>query len=284
VTTAPATGEPAGTGRRCGVLGDPIAHSLSPTLHRAGYAALGLDWRYDPERVPEDGLADFLAGCDASWRGLSLTMPLKRTALALAREVTPRAALAGAANTLLLEAGEVVLADNTDLPGAVAGVRERYDGPVTAGTVLGGGATAASTGLALCELGARSVTLLVRSPERAGEAVAALRRHPSRPRVEVGSLADDPVAGEVVVSTVPASAQDDRLLARCAGAPVVFEVRYDPWPTPLAAATAASPDQVLVGGLDLLVHQAALQFTLFTGRPAPLEEMRRAGERALAGR
>ena len=284
MTTAPATREPAATGRRCGVLGDPIAHSLSPTLHRAGYAALGLDWRYDPERVAEDGLVDFLAGCDASWRGLSLTMPLKRTALALAREVTPRAALAGAANTLLLEAGEVVLADNTDLPGAVAAVRERYDGPVTAGTVLGGGATAASTGLALCELGARSVTLLVRSPERAGEAVAALRRHPSRPRVEVGSLADDPVAGEVVVSTVPASAQDDRLLARCAGAPVVFEVRYDPWPTPLAAATAASPDQVLVGGLDLLVHQAALQFTLFTGRPAPLEEMRRAGERALAGR
>ena len=284
MTTAPATREPAATGRRCGVLGDPIAHSLSPTLHRAGYAALGLDWRYDPERVAEDGLADFLGGCDASWRGLSLTMPLKRTALALAREVTPRAALAGAANTLLLEAGEVVLADNTDLPGAVAAVRERYDGPVTAGTVLGGGATAASTGLALCELGARSVTLLVRSPERAGEAVAALRRHPSRPRVEVGSLTDDPVAGEVVVSTVPASAQDDRLLARCAGAPVVFEVRYDPWPTPLAAATAASPDQVLVGGLDLLVHQAALQFTLFTGRPAPLEEMRRAGERALAGR
>ena len=84
-----------------------------------------------------------------------------------------------------------------------------------------------------------------------------MRRHPSRPRVEVGSLADDPVAGEVVVSTVPASAQDDRLLPGARGVPVVFEVRYDPWPTPLAAATAASRGQVLVGGLDLLVHQAA---------------------------
>jgi shikimate dehydrogenase len=272
------------TGRRCGVVGDPIAHSLSPALHRAGYAALGLGWSYEPERVPEDGLASFLASRDASWRGLSLTMPLKRAALAVAHEVTPRATLAGAANTLLLEDGEVVLADNTDLPGAVAAVRERFDGPVTAGTVLGGGATAASTGLALCELGARAVTLLVRSPERAGEAVAALQRHPARPRVEVGSLAADPVRGEVVVSTVPASAQDDDLLRRCAGTPVVFEVRYDPWPTPLAAAAAATPGQVLVGGLDLLVHQAALQFTLFTGRPAPLEEMRRAGERTLAGR
>jgi shikimate dehydrogenase len=270
--------------RRCGVLGDPVAHSLSPALHRAGYAALGLPWTYQPERVDEDGLGEFLASCDASWRGLSLTMPLKRRALALAPEVTERARLAGAANTLLLEDGAVVLADNTDLPGAVAAVRERYDGPVTSGTVLGGGATAASTGLALCELGARTVTLLARSPQRAADAVAAVRRHPSRPRVAVGSLEDEPVLGDVVVSTVPAGAQDAGLLARCAEVPVVFEVRYDPWPTPLAAAAAASPDQVLVGGLDLLVHQAALQLTLFTGRPAPLAEMRRAGERALAGR
>ncbi len=272
------------TTRRCGVLGDPIAHSLSPVLHRAGYAALGLAWTYEPERVAQDGLAEFLDACDASWRGLSLTMPLKRTALALAPQVTPRAALAGAANTLVLEDGAVLVADNTDLPGAVAAVRERYDGPVTAGTVLGGGATAASTGLALCELGARHVRLLVRSPERAREALAAVSRHPSRPHVEVGSLAESRVTGEIVVSTVPARAQEPGLLARCADVPVVFEALYDPWPTPLAAASAGTPGRVLVGGLDLLVHQAALQFTLFTGLPAPLAEMRLAGEQALAGR
>ena len=92
------------------------------------------------------------------------------------------------------------------------------------------------------------------------------------------------MVGEVVVSTVPAAAQDAGLLARCARVPVVFEVPYDPWPTPLAAAASTDPRQVLVGGLDLLVHQAALQFALFTGRPAPLAEMRRAGERALAAR
>ncbi|MFC4786177.1 shikimate dehydrogenase [Nocardioides sp. MAHUQ-72] len=263
---------------RCAVLGDPIAHSLSPVLHRAGYAALGLDWSYDPVRVGEDGLPDFVAGLDATWRGLSLTMPLKRVALTLARETTDRARMAGAANTLVLEGGVAVLADNTDLPGAVSAVRERYDGPVTAGTVLGGGATAASTGLALCELGARVVTLLVRSPQRAAEAAEAVRRHPSAPQVEVGSLADDPVTGEVVVSTVPAAAQDASVVRRCADAPVLFEVLYDPWPTPLAAATRPG---VLVGGLDLLVHQAALQFAMFTGRPAPLEAMRSAGLEAL---
>lgn len=264
---------------RCAVLGDPIAHSLSPALHRAGYAVLGLDWSYDAVRVPEEGLDGFLTGLGPEWRGLSLTMPLKRRALAVAPRVTEGARLAAAANTLLLEDGAVVLADNTDLPGAVAAVRERYDGPVTAGTVLGGGATAASTGLALVELGARRVRLLARSPERAADAAAAIAAHPSAPEVEVGTLADGVVEGEVVVCTIPAAAQDARLVERCAGVPVVFEVVYDPWPTPLAASATG---RVLVGGLDLLVHQAVLQFELFTGVAGPLAAMRAAGERALA--
>ncbi|HEU5038169.1 MAG TPA: shikimate dehydrogenase [Nocardioides sp.] len=267
---------------RCAVLGDPIAHSLSPVLHRAGYAAVGLDWTYDAVRVAEDDLAPFLAGLDPQWRGLSLTMPLKRRALALATRVTDRARLAGGVNTLVLEDGAIALADNTDLPGAVAAVRERYDGPVTTGTVLGAGATAASTGLALCELGATSVRLLARSPERAAETVAAIAAHPTSPHVEVLPLAGGAVVGEVLVSTVPAAAQDAGLVARCASASVVFEVVYDPWPTPLAASVGA--DRTLVGGLDLLVHQAVLQFELFTGRPGPLAAMREAGERELATR
>lgn len=266
---------------RCAVLGDPIAHSLSPVLHRAGYDAAGLTgWTYDAVRVDEAGLAGVVADLDEEWRGLSLTMPLKRAALGLAPQVSDRARLAGAANTLLLERGRPVLADNTDLPGAVAAIRERYAGPVTAGTVLGGGATAASTGLALCELGACSITLLVRSPDRAAEAVEAISRHPSAPRVEVHALATDPVQGEVVVSTIPAAAQDPDILARCAATPVVFEVLYDPWPTPLARAAGGA----LVGGLDLLVHQAALQFEMFTGVAAPLDAMRAAGAEALAQR
>jgi len=267
---------------RCAVLGDPVAHSLSPTLHRAGYAALGLDWRYDAVRVPEDGLDDLVRGLGADWRGLSLTMPLKRRALALAPTVTERARLTGAANTLVLEDGAVVLADNTDLPGAVAAVRERYVGPVTTATVLGGGATAASTGLAMCELGATAVRVLARAPERAGDTVAAIAAHPSGPHVEVLPLVGGAVLGEVVVSTVPAAAQDAGLVARCASTPVVFEALYEPWPTPLAASVGA--DRVLVGGLDLLVHQAVLQFELFTGRTAPLAQMRAAGARELASR
>jgi len=148
--------------------------------------------------------------------------------------------------------------------------------------VLGGGATAASTGLALCELGATSVRLLARSPERAAGTAAAVAAHPSGPHVEVLPLVGSDVIGDVLVSTVPTAAQDAGLVARCAAAPVVFEVVYDPWPTPLAA--SVGDDRVLVGGLDLLVHQAVLQFELFTGRPGPLEAMRAAGERELAAR
>lgn len=267
---------------RCAVLGDPIAHSLSPVLHRAGYAALGLtDVSYDAVRLGEEELAGFLAGLGPEWRGLSLTMPLKRRALDLAPAVTARARLAGGVNTLLLDHGRPVLADNTDLPGAVAAVRERYDGAVTAGTVLGGGATAASTGLALCELGARRIRLLARSADRAASAAAAIAAHPSAPAVEVGALADGTMDGEVVVSTIPAAAQDAALVARCDAVPVVFEALYDPWPTPLAAAAG---DRPLVSGLDLLVHQAVLQFEMFTGVPAPLVAMREAGTVELAAR
>jgi shikimate dehydrogenase len=256
------------------VLGDPIAHSLSPVLHRAAYAAWGLEWEYDAHRVPAGGLARFVDGLGPQWRGLSITAPLKREALQLADTVSPMATMAGAANTLVHEDGRWH-ADNTDVPGAASALRERWTGQLRAATVVGGGATAASVGLALAGLGARTLRLLVREQARAAETLAALARHPSQPDVEVVSLQDGEVLGEVVVSTIPAAAQTPALVQRCAGVRVVFEVVYHPWPTPLAEAALASPvPQVLVTGLDLLVHQAALQFEQFTGRPASLPAMR----------
>ena len=260
---------------RCGVLGDPIAHSLSPALHRAAYAAWGLDWEYDAHQVPAGGLGAFVDDLGPEWRGVSVTAPLKREAAERADVVSPAVTMAGVANTLVRDGGRWH-ADNTDIPGAAAALRERWTSEISAATVLGGGATAASVGLALAGLGARTIRLLVRDPGRAAEAVAALERHPARPGVEVASL-HDAVAGEVVVSTIPAAAQTAELVARCAGTPLVFEVVYHPWPTPLAdSVLRGSGDQVLVTGLDLLVHQAALQFEQFTGRPASLDAMRSA--------
>jgi shikimate dehydrogenase len=269
--------------RRCGVLGDPIAHSLSPVLHRAAYAELGLDWTYDAHRVASGRLEAFLAELGPEWRGLSLTMPLKREALPLVDRLTDRARMAGAVNTLLLEDDGSRVGDNTDLPGAAAAIRERTSAPLASAAILGGGATATSVGLALVDLGVRSMVVAVREEARAAETLAALRAHPAAPRVVVEPIAGGRWSADVVVSTVPAAAQTPELVARCAGVPVVFEALYDPWPTPLAA-SAIDSGRTLVSGLDLLVHQAALQLELFTGMRAPLAVMRDAGERALAAR
>jgi shikimate dehydrogenase len=266
------------------VLGDPIAHSLSPVLHRAAYAELGLAWTYDAHRVPAGGLEAFVAGLDAGWRGLSLTMPLKREALVLADRVTDRARVAGAVNTLVLE-GDARVGDNTDLPGAVAAIRERTSLPLASAAILGGGATAASIGLALVDLGVTSIDVLVRDEARARETVAVLRAHQAGIDVRTGALdGTDELAVDVVVATIPAAAQTDALVSRCAAVPVVFEALYDPWPTPLAASVDETPGRALVGGLDLLVHQAVVQVELFTGLPAPLRVMREAGRQALEER
>ena len=272
-----------GPARRCAVLGSPVAHSLSPALHRAAYVALGLDWSYEACEVREDGLAAFLDGLDASWRGLSLTMPLKRAVVPLLDEVSARAEQAGAVNTVIVEQGRRS-GHNTDVPGAVAALRGVTDRSLASAVVLGGGATAASTMLALTDLGCIEFRLVVRDPARVEQTLAAAGRHPAGPRVQVTALRDVvPAPADILVSTIPAGAQDATTLALAAEVPVVFDVVYDPWPTPLAA-FALSRGRSLVSGLDLLLQQAALQVELMTGLTAPLPAMRAAGERALARR
>ena len=272
---------------RCAVLGSPVAHSLSPVLHRAAYAGLGLGWEYDAVEVVERDLARFLDGLDDTWRGLSLTMPLKRAVVPLLDEVSERAAQAQAANTVILGEGRRV-GHNTDIPGAVAAIGERLPQAPASALILGGGATATSVLLALGDLGCPQIRLVVRDPARAHETLAAAGRHPSRPAVEV--LTFDEAAGaapalapDLLVSTIPAAAQGEEALALAAHAGAVFDVVYDPWPTPLAA-FCRTEGRALVSGLDLLVHQAALQVTLMTGSPAPVEAMRAAGEAALGAR
>ena len=267
---------------RLGVVGDPVAHSLSPTLHRAGFAAIGLAASYDAVRVPAGQLARFVAGLEPAWRGLSVTAPLKREALALADEVSATARLAGGANTLVRTAGGWA-ADNTDVPGAVAAIRERHPAALAAATILGGGATAASMGLALAELGVGRITLAARNPAKAGEALAAVRRHPRGPEAVVVPLDEAIATGGVVVSTVPAAAQVPGLVTRMRSAEVVFEVTYSEWPTPLVEA-AVSDGVVVVSGLDLLVHQAVGQLELMTGRTVPAAVLLDAGRAALAAR
>jgi shikimate dehydrogenase len=274
---------------RCAVLGDPIEHSLSPALHRAAYAELGLDWTYEAVRVPAGGLDAFVGGLDADWRGLSLTMPLKREAMPLLTSQDEWTRVSGAANTLLLDESGGRHGLNTDVPGAEAALAEATPAHLREAVVLGGGATAASVLLALTERGLERATLAVRDPRRAAGTVEVVARHVRSPEVTVVPIeALDPVsvdtAVDVVVSTVPPAAQTARVLAAVAGVPVVFDVVYDPWPTPLVE-QATDRGQTLVTGLDLLLWQAVDQVRAMTGRfDVPVDAMRRAGEAGLAER
>jgi shikimate dehydrogenase len=268
--------------RRCAVLGSPIAHSLSPVLHRAAYAELGLGWEYGAREVTEDTLGAFLDGLGPEWRGLSLTMPLKRAVVPMLDESSELVELSGAANTVVLEDGRRS-GHNTDVSGTVAALTERHDGPWRSAIVLGGGATAASVLLALAELGCRHAVLVVRDPGRARETLDAVARHPHAPEVSVHDFGEELEDADVLVSTIPAGAQDDWVLSLVLQVGVVFDVVYDPWPTPLADGAEAG-EVPLASGLDLLVHQAVLQVELMTGRRPSVAALRAAGERALHGR
>ncbi|MFF4342127.1 shikimate dehydrogenase [Kitasatospora sp. NPDC001540] len=269
---------------RAAVLGSPIAHSLSPALHNAGYAALGLtDWRYGRHEVDESTLADFVTGLDpAEWAGLSLTMPLKRAIRPLLDTVSDTARAVDAVNTVVFDRDGRRHGDNTDVPGLVNALRERGVERVPSAAVLGAGATASSALAALAQVCDGEVTAYVRSAERAAEMRALGERLGVPVRTADWAEGARALEGPLTVSTTPVGATDD-FAARLTAAPgVLFDVLYHPWPTALAAACLERGGTVL-GGLDLLVHQAVLQFERFTGvERGPLAAMRAAGEAALA--
>lgn len=252
-----------GTPRRLAVLGSPIAHSKSPALHRAAYDRLGLsDWTYEHAEVGEGGLAAFLDGLGPEWRGLSLTMPLKPEALAIADDVERLAERAGAVNTLLLADDGRRLGFNTDIGGIVRALADSGVLAIRHGVLVGGGATAASALIAMAELGALSVEVCVRHPGRAASVVEL--GHAMGLVVDVRPLARlaEAEPADLVISTVPGGtdlgiAPSDELVA----APLL-DVAYAPWPTALASAWSERGGRV-AHGLDMLVHQALLQVRIF---------------------
>ncbi|MFF5264100.1 shikimate dehydrogenase [Actinomadura viridis] len=269
---------------RAAVLGKPVAHSLSPVLHRAAYAAMGLDgWVYESFECDETGLWGFLETLDEDWAGLSLTMPLKRTALKLVDTVSELAVAVGGANTIITRGGRRH-GDNTDVYGIVAALTEAGLGAPGSAVVLGGGATAASALAALAELGLTKAGLAVRNPERAAESVAAGERFGLSLRVGALDRLPDLLEADLVVSTLPGVAADPYAgqIAACGAA--LFDVVYAPWPTACAAAVEAAGGTV-VSGFDMLLHQAVRQVELMTGwTGVPVEAMRAAGEAELARR
>lgn len=266
---------------RAAVLGSPIAHSLSPVIHAAAYAQLGLDWDYGRVELQPEEFLGFVDQLDESWRGLSVTMPLKEVAAACG---IPDAdvRLTGVANTVVL--GDRRRVHNTDIAGLIDALGAAGLGSLRVATLIGNGATARSALVALVRGGVRLVEVQGRNSER----LAAFRDWAERLEVEVlprslGAPLDP--ASEVLVSTVPSAALQGRLdqleVERSPDLRGVFDVIYHPWPTPLAA-RAASAGRVVVSGLDLLAHQARHQVRLMTGQDVPAEVLLSA-VRAAAG-
>lgn len=272
---------------KAAVLGSPIAHSLSPALHRAAYAELGLDdWTYEAIECGEAALADFVGSRGPEWAGLSLTMPLKRTVLPLLDHVDPLAAATGGANTVVFRP-DGRYGYNTDVQGIVDALAEAGAPAPGSVTIVGAGATACSALAALPELGATGADIVVRDPARATDLLAAAERLQLHVRLlRFAELIAGDSVPDLLISTVPAGATDsysERIRATAQAPVAVLDVVYAPWPTPLARAAAAA-GAVVASGFAMLLHQAAAQVELMTGKPAPLDAMRAAGEAELARR
>ena len=255
---------------RAAVLGSPISHSLSPALHRAAYADLGLDWSYDAIEVDESALPAFLATLDDQWMGLSLTMPLKEAVIPLLVEVDPEARAVRAVNTVLPRPGGW-RGTNTDIYGMTQALVERgLDQAPRTATVLGAGATARSAVAALARLGQPQITVHARRPAAAAEVVALAEALGLRARGaslepdHAGALAD------VVVSTLPGDAGAGWAPLGPDAPGILLDAAYHPWPTPLAAAWGSGR---VASGRDMLLFQAVEQVRLMTGREPSVAAM-----------
>lgn len=273
---------PAATTLVAGVIGDPVRHSLSPSLHNAAYAALGLDWAYAAFPVAPGDVPDAIAGALAlGLRGLSVTTPHKEAAAAAADGRSSLVVRLGAANTIRFR-DHLALAESTDGVGLLDDLSAAgFDPAGERVAVIGAGGAARAAVLALAEAGAAEVVVVNRNRANA-EAAAALAGDVGR----TGALEELAEAALVVQATPlgmarrrgEAAAGDDSLAAslafgeRVAKGQLAYDLIYDPPETPFLA-TAAANGATVRNGLGMLVHQAAHQFVLFTGEPAPLPAM-----------
>jgi shikimate dehydrogenase len=280
VTIQTSRGSRAAVTHRAAVLGSPIGHSLSPVLHTAAYEALGLsDWTYTAEEVSEERFLAHVAALDPSWRGLSLTMPLKEVAFRAVERASDLARATGAVNTLVRRHSDQWVGDNTDVHGIAAGLAESGVRRADRAVLVGSGATARSAVAALAVLGVRHVDFMVRSQVRAATLAQASAAGMT---TSCRAMGDWPASVDLVVATVPSggSAAAANLPS---GGRALLDVVYGGGTSPFAQA-AHERGYIVVPGTTMLLHQAAEQVRLMTGHTAPLDAMREALDAELARR
>jgi len=252
-----------------GVVGNPIAHSLSPAIHNAWIAAAGLDAEYQPFLAPLDGFAAFIADLRGKGvRGVNVTIPFKEEALAVATSASDLAQLAGAANLLVFENGEV-RADNTDGPGLLEALAtegfKATDGPAV---ILGAGGAARGAAAALVLAGSPQVRIVNRTRERAHALAASLGE-----TVTDYQRAEDAFADAAVIINATSlglgGGEGPYAPFECApGSAVVMDMVYKPLVTDFLD-KAAGRGHPTVDGLAMLIGQAKPSFEAFFGRPPP---------------
>ena len=270
---------------RVGLLGWPVTHSVSPAMHNAAFAALGLDWHYDLLPAPPDCFAEEVARLLATgYRGFNVTIPHKAAALALpqVKTVTPAARAIGAVNTLVLQPDGSLFADNTDWQGFADDLRAQ--GVTVRGgncLVLGTGGSARAVVYALAHLGAAQIVLISRS----GAEGRVLAGWPVAGYDDLKTLAPQ---ADLIVNCTPVGMfpradespwpQDMPFPARAA----LYDLVYNPPVTALMRQAEAAGARAL-GGLGMLVRQGALAFAQWVGIAPPLAIMTEAAQAALAG-
>lgn len=263
--------------RRAAVLGSPISHSLSPTLHRAAYSALGLDIEYTAIDTPTELLAQRIGELDSNSLGYSLTMPLKRDVLRLISNQSQLVSQTGCANTVYRNEELNWSLENTDVFGIVQTILQARLAPIESASIIGSGATASSALSALAELKVGKIYCYARKET----AFPLLRSQSDVLGIEFAPvLLDDNVVlvGDIVISTVPSTAQKQIIdkLVKDQGDCALLDIAYNPWPSDLANYWTDRQVGPVLSGIEMLLWQACAQVELFTGEKAPVEAMRAA--------
>lgn len=272
---------PSASTRVAGVAGLPIGHSLSPILHNTWIEAAGLDAVYVAFEPKDFGA--FATGCRGGViRGLNVTAPFKQQALRLADEVSPRAAMAGAANLLIFETGGQIRADNTDGVGLLAALVERvagFDPAAGPAVILGAGGAARGAAAALISAGAPTIRIVNRSAGRAHDLAAGL----SGPLEILASDALPRVLGDANVVINATTADPAVPFEFAANSTVVMDMVYLPLTTPFLARARARGLRT-VDGLAMLIGQARPSFEALFGMAPPVVDVRSPAIKVLEGR
>lgn len=270
-----------------GVIGWPVRHSLSPPMHNAAFAALGLNWVYVPFAVAPEKVGEAMEAIRAlALAGLNVTIPHKLAVLPFLEEISTDARILGAANTIVNQAGRLV-GHNTDGPGFLRSLREI--GEDVAGrkvALIGAGGSARSVALAVCRAGAEQLAVVNRTVAKAEGVVAMLREALPGVTAQAVALEENEAEATVRAAEVIIDSTAVGMYPNHEGAPVVpgvwlragqvvCDLTYNPRETVLLQAARAAGARTL-DGTGMLVHQGALAFEFWTGQPAPVEAMRAA--------